>query len=474
MFKKTLLATALSAAAMSATAATVAVTGETVSVEGVANEVSIAQPTTVITLGAEYTINDIITLTVNNAEILSGATPVLTYADASGGDGSGTMTLGLLSTTATTATFRVTELTANSGDGLTAGDTLTLTGLTFDGPSVAALADAVEVELTYTANATGSNLPLDTGGTNTDTVFTMTGQFSSSVTTALNETVDVNADRQQFVAAATTDTLVITPAEAAVDTADAAYDGAVHVITGDFSFMDTDIDGEVSVAELNAAVDCTGTNADTCADGTHALNATMDELTITALDGGGNVAGAHSIVFNVAGQGAGNPIVDDGAFSVVTSVNYTPATGAADMVEFASATAGAWDLNGANFTVPYLPYGTNTQVIFRVTNTGNQTGALSINYVRENDATSTWTTINNVMDIEPGVTDIGPALIDAIIADSGSSADKVSVEVTINTPDTDISAFVGFKVKKADSTGDGSRTTVGTFGQLGDLKFADK
>ena len=464
MFKKTLLATAMSVAAMNAGAVTVAVTGESVSVEGVANEATLAQPVTVITLGAEYTVNDILTLTVSNAEIDSTATPVLTYADASGGDASGTMTLGLLSSTATTATFRVTELTANTGDGVTTADTLTLTGLVIDGPTTAALADGTDVDLTFTAAATGSNLALDTGGTPTDTIFTMADQFSASVTTVLNEVVDVDKDRQEFVGG-TTDTLVMTPVEAAVDTADAAYDGATYVVTGSFAFADTDQDGAVSVAELNTAVDCVATNGDTCADGTHALSAGLDELTLTVLDGGGNVVGVPTVTFNVAGQADGNPVVEAGTFSVVSTVNYTPATGAADTKAFASASAGEWTLNGSKVTIPYMPFGANTNVIMRATNTGVQTGAVTVRYMLEGVDT-TWNSVSgSVTSLAPGVTNMTALVMDAIQADAGVTTGKVAIEITTNVPATDVTVYAAYKV-----TTDSDRGFVGTFGHLGTNK----
>jgi len=445
MFKKTLLATALSVAALNANAVTTAVAGEDVSVEGVANEATLAQPVTTFVLGAEYTVNDIITLTVSNAEIDSTATPALAYADTTGG-GNDTMTLGLLSTTATTATFRITDITLNAGgDGITTGDTLTLTGLVIDGPTTAALASGTDVDLTYTATATGSNLALDTGGTPTDTIFSMLDQFSASVTTSLDEVVDVDKDRQEFVGG-TTDVLVITPVEAAVDTADAAYDGATYVISGNFAFADTDQDGAVSAAELDAAVDCVATNGDTCADGTHALSASMDSLTITVLDGAGNVVGVPTVTFNVAGQATGNPIVDAGSFSVASTINYTPATGAADTKAFAAAAAGAWTLNGKVATINYMPFGDNTQVIMRATNTGSQTGDVTVRYMLEG-VDSSWNTVaGTVTTLAPGVTNIADLVMNAIKADAGVTKGKVAIEVTANVPTGDATIYAAYKV----------------------------
>ena len=106
MFKKTIIASALAMAAFSSQAAVVAVTADVVSQEGAAGQASISVPSTVITLGAEYAVNDTITITVTGAEFATAlSTPSMVYADVSAGDGTGTVTLGLLNSSANFVTY---------------------------------------------------------------------------------------------------------------------------------------------------------------------------------------------------------------------------------------------------------------------------------------------------------------------------------------------------------------------------------
>ncbi len=103
MFKKSLIASALLVAAFNSSAATNTIAATTVSQEGSAGAASIALTDNVVTLNAEYTVGDTITFTISGADIdTTLSAPVLTAALLAGD----AATTGLLSTTASTVTFR--------------------------------------------------------------------------------------------------------------------------------------------------------------------------------------------------------------------------------------------------------------------------------------------------------------------------------------------------------------------------------
>jgi len=460
MFKKSLLATALMVAAFNSSAAVNAIAGVNVSQEGSAGAANITVPNSVVTLAAEYTVGDTVTFTVSGASFDTvGSTPVLTAA-LGGGD---TATTGLLSSTASAVTFRITAQTdgtvPNNGVIFTGG-TFTLSGMKL---TTASTIDAVgDITVTYSAS-TSTGITIDSAATNADVAATVVAQFSSSVTIPANGIIDVNNDRQQFTVGPTTDTIELTPAEAVAAVNDAAYTGATHVIHGDFSWMDTDANSAVSGAELTAAFGMAGAGDDTFA---NTINAAMDTITVVATDGGANAVEAHTATFTVAGVGAGNAVIPTQTFTVDTTVAYnTAALAAASKVTATAAAAGSWTLNGSKVTIPYMPFGDDTAVILRGTNTGTQSGAMSVRYMLEGVDT-TWKSLSgSVTTLAPGVTNLTALVMDAIKWDAGVTKGKVAIEITTNVPASALTFYAAYKVKS-----EMDRGFVGTFGFLGTNK----
>ena len=461
MFKKTLLAAALSVAALNASAAVIAITGTNVSQEGAAGQASIAVPAAAVTLGAEYTVNDSVTFTISGAEFdtalsnpaLAG---VLLGSDGAGG-GAGNaaddaVTFGLLSITTTTVTFRITAQTDGGTDGVTytdalggayANGTFNLTGMVMKASTVLDAVGAINV--TYSA-ITNNQQALDTAGTLTDVAQTVVAQYTSSATKMANGIIDVNNDRQQFTAgddSTTTDLIIITPVEAVAATHDSAYTGATHVISGDFTWMETDGDAGIDAGELAAAFAATGG-----ADGyTSVINATSDAITVTVADAGGNTIEAMTGTFTNAGTGTGNAVLPTQTLTIGSTINYnTAAAAAATKVTASAAAGGSWTLNGKVATINYMPFGDNTQVIMRATNTGVQTGDLTVRYMLEG-VDSSWNTVTGVVtSLAPGVTNISDLVMNAIKADAGVTKGKVAIEITANIPTADATVYAAYKV----------------------------
>jgi len=441
MFKKTIIASALFAAASATHAATVAITGVNVSQEGSAGALSIAVPNVVVTLGAEYTVNDIVTFTLSGAEFdIALSAPAIAYADASGGDFTGTMTLGLLNNTATTATFRITDLVPVTGDAITTGDTLTLSGLVMTTATV--LDETGDISVAYSAETNTAQV-LDGTGTLTDVAATVVAQLSSSVTKPLNGIIDVENGRQQFTAGndtITTDVLVVTLTEAVAAVNDAVYDGAVHVIEGDFSWMDTDGTPGVDAGELAAAFGVTGNGDDTFVS---VINAAMNAITITATDLAADAVEAHTMTFTVAGVGVGNAILSAQDFDVSTTINYTTAAAAAATKATAvEASAGSWTLNGSAVNIPYMPYGSGISQIINLNNAGTQSGDVSVEGF---DRAGNFYGPVVVGTAAPGAqTALAGAIKAALVAEGLPASERVSLTVVSNVPADDVTVYSAY------------------------------
>ena len=454
-FKKTLLAASLAAVAGVSQAATVAITGVNVSQEGSKGAASVAVPNVVVTLGAEYTTNDTVTLTITGAEFDAAlSTPSASVALA----GTDTATYGLLSKSATSVTFRITDVADNDGGGVAfTGRDLTITGLVMKTDTVI---DATgDISIAYSAK-TNSNLDIDNTGTLSDVAATVVAQFSSSVTKSLNAVIDVEKSRQQFTAgddSTTTDVMTVTIAEAAAAVNDAVYSKATHTIKGDFSWMNTNATAGVDAGELTAAFGVTGAGDDTF---TQSINAAMDTITVVATDAGADAVEAHTFTFTNAGEGTGNAVLNAQSFTVSTVVEWdAPVAAAGSKTTATDAAAGSWTLNGSVVRVPYLVmkdgrFGS----IINVTNHGSKSGAIVVDIFDEN-GTKLQSNYAAGTSNAGSVTSIANAVRNGLVAagkDVVNSTIKYSVQITTNVPADDISVYAAY----TDSQNGGERAIV--------------
>lgn len=442
-FKKALLATSIAAVAGFAQAAVVTVPGATtISQEGSVGATSVAAPDVTVTLGAEYTQNDTITFTLSGAEYdIANSTPVATFAAV----GADTATLGFLSSTANSVTFRITAVTDAGADGVVfAGGTFVLSGMAFKTTSVT---DAPgEITVTYSA-LTNNNQAIDTSGTLSLTNATVVAQLSSSVTKALNGVIDVENARQQFTAgddSITTDVLIVTPVEAVAAVNDVTYSVATHTIKGDFSWMNTNATAGVDAGELAAAFAATTGGDDVLVS---TINAAMDTITVTATDGGANAVEAHTFTFTNAGVGTGNAVLDPQSFTVSTSLAYdAPVAAAATKVVSTDISAGAWTLNGSVVKVPYLVVSDGRfGLIANVTNSGTKSGSIVLDVYDEagtqiaSNYPAGTSTAGSIVSVA--------APLRAALAAAGkdlSATTKFSFKITTNVPANDIAVYAAY------------------------------
>jgi hypothetical protein len=472
MFKKTLLALAVAATSTTALAAADIKTNtvnRVISSEGSASLTKVEANVVEVVLGAEYAVGDILTFTFSGADLdVSGSTlpvsvtPVLK-------DTNDTMTLGLLSSTATTLTYRVTELTYDGlTDETTVGAKVTFAAgdLLFTASSVLASGAATVV---YAAE-TSTGIDIDQSATKgTASIFSVASQFSGSVTSDLDAVIDVNVQRLAFEGSSVVDTITLTPKNttATTGTPSITYDYQAtptkytYTIDGDFAFLDTDADKDgVQTTKVTTSV------------------GSVKSITSSAITVEHTATAPVTISIDVSGKTAtkADAALATQTFTADIDVAYTdhgtdsdPSTvtgskaGAKNLAN--NAAAGEWTLNGANVTIPYIPFGDDVAVIMRATNTGTQTGDLTVRYMLEGVDTE-WQEISvSVADLAPGVTNIRDAVMDAIESDAGTSKGKVAIDLTVNAPSNDITVYAAYKVLSEKDRG-----FVGTFGAEGSVK----
>ncbi|MFD2168194.1 hypothetical protein ACFSJY_18200 [Thalassotalea euphylliae] len=273
------------------------------------------------------------------------------------------------------------------------------------------------------------------------------------------------------------DTLVISISEN-TSQGNLVADEATLTITGDFAWMaqlDTTDDGEdITSAELQTGFTYQALSADFTAAGddvvaSAAINDAMDELTVTLTTTGGLDA-AHAFAWAVPGDGVstfGTESLNEQTFTAKLDITDDSAAAGAgyDATVLEATVAGEWNLNGSVVTVPYMPFGPNTRVIMRHTNTGVQEGAVTVRYMLEGESTN-WVSVGEVAQSSRGVMDIRDAVIDAIMADAGVESGKVAIEITTNVPEADVTVYAGYNVKNSAD----DRGFVGTFGEHGSAK----
>ncbi|WP_124748942.1 hypothetical protein [Alteromonas facilis] len=472
MFKKSIVALAVAGIAGNALAAADlagGVTTRTVSVEGVTTATKVAAPAVSITLGAEYTVGDILTLTFTGADLDTTALPASLNPTLV--DGADTMTLGLLNATTTQATYRVTELTY---DGLNAETTIGATvdftaetHLIFDKADLLA---SGSVSATYAAEtSTGVALDTPAGTDGTAVLLDTQDQFSASVTTAFDATIDVNQNRLAFDdgTGVTTDGIVITPVN---DAAGVVYDATptnmIYTIYGDWSILDDDPD--TAGVQLNnaAAITIVGGGTLTSVDaekiivehaGVAAQTVTVD-VSDDALTAGAVAPAAlaeQDFTVDVEVE-----FTDHGTDSDSTNVAGAVA---GDSALLSGGAAGDWGLNGSVVEVPYVPFGPVTQPIIRHTNTGTQTGDITLRYMVEGEHTAWQDAGLLVSAAAPGVRNLLSEVSSTLATegyDAATTGFKVALEFTTNVPNGDVTMTVGAKFSNQVDT---DRLTVGTF-----------
>lgn len=279
-------------------------------------------------------------------------------------------------------------------------------------------------------------------------------QFSVA-DTAVNQTavISVSEERKELSGAGTVTGDVNSPTNATLEIEDegANVDLGITVANVSVSHVVTDTASFTGINHSETDTDDLTNAAISTLDGDD-LVVDEDDATMAAADSADGTL-TYSLVLELDND----TTQPERTVSVATTFDYTAddAAFATEVFDFGSTVS--FSLDGANFEVPYIPFGDNTQVIFRLTNTSAQTGDLSIRYLEEGSQDS-WKDIGVVGSVSPGITNVADMIMDAIKADSGLTKGKVALDVTINTPDGEITGYVAYKVVT-----ESDRGFVGTF-----------
>lgn len=307
------------------------------------------------------------------AKAIAAAATAITVLD-------GKVNFGLISSTDTTGTYRVTS---------TAG-TSTHIGAAFTTPAVALSPAGLTVQANTIgfAAATATGVAMDALAT-THTTASTVAEYKFTVGTKFDGIVDVENDRKILTATTNLpngtgasnlrDTMIYTLAEA-TGTAGIVYDDAaattavpavtatttssVLTLAGDFTYLDsTPLTATVDLtAPANVINAATGANAQV---GVNAIAA--DKITVTGANGNAWLVAANAEL--VLTSGVTTNVIPTQTYTPSFSIGYTSA-GVAQTKKVLSAAGGAWVLNGASVTAYAVPFGAAVQRFTWVGNAG--------------------------------------------------------------------------------------------------------
>lgn len=448
-FKKSLLALAVAGFAGQAMAATVNNTPVVVSTEflQVAPTGTLVSNALNVELGAEYTLNDVITITFAAAPTnqlpanitVTGQDPVLFPNGFKG------ITLGKLSQTGNVVTYRVTDI-AGAPSQKTTGVSVPFGTVTFERSAVTANNG---MPVTFTAQLNNNAAVGSLEGAAQDNLFTLKTQFAIAANTLFDQTVDVEADRLVFINGGTTDQAVYTLSDngGGFDF-DADVDLVKYTITGNFGWIETPAtaiaDGVIAITNCGGLANAVVTAA--------SVTFTCDDYSAVTVD------------IDTAANG-GNSVLPTQRFNLATEVTYSD--GAATAMKALTSTAlGAWGINASQTFIPYMPFNrtganatsgisqvitvTNTADVNSIANNDSDYAAVTVDVLLENGQVVTLTKDDLAVQALPGVTRIAGQIRDALedkgLTDGGAPTRYVGLTVLVNASASDIQVYSAYNV----------------------------
>jgi len=289
---------------------------------------------------------------------------------------------------------------------------------------------------------TNSKVSVDSTAAPAKAVATIANQWKGGLTgdltavpvvaSQLDAQIDVGDSRLSFVGGVTTDVLSF-DADTISSTVTATATSAVLKLKGDF----TGVKSVSAVTGGDAAVVYTVDTGKTEATATYTT--TSATTAIEVLDS----LTTFTVALNTVT--ADKVTLDVRDFTFDADVAYTDAEatpGALELLDNVS--AGKFTLNGVTDTTNYVPFGPNTSLIYQATSTFSEDASLSVSYL--NPTTGLMVALNDIATVTANsVSRLGPTIAAAIIADSGLESGKTRMVVTVNAPTTKVTFFKGFK-----------------------------
>lgn len=457
IFNKTLVAAAVLAFAGASHAATLVGTEHSVTAEylaGTANPSTATDATfhrsaaVVMTINAEYTLNDTITLT-STAEFGAAMPTTLIAAPNVGANRLG-MTFSKISGGDVADKSVIYRLTSTDNTGLAASPITTGQTFTIPAANLEFKKDKLSAGASLTFSAkTNTNLDLDTaGGTaRTASLVKVVSQFTKTAP-SFAKTIDVNGDRRDFVSSIEESTTNHVKVEGVFNIATLTTAGTtfarpvtkvVHTVTADFSWVK---DTNTTTAGLQPTAGVFATTG-TCTTpvwtySTSAVTLACDEV---AADTAIVIDAAPNKALFAAGAA---PVLPAQDLKVTSEVTYSGAVATAKVWD--AQAAGSWTLNGANIQIPYMVFGTvggkaYNQVI--VLNNASSVGGDVFVDVFKEDGTQVLSNkkvgtigANAALNIAPS---LKTELATALVPDG-----KMSVKVVASIPENKASIYAAF------------------------------
>lgn len=418
--------------------------------------------TITVTLGANYIQNDTAQLTFTG-----GSVPTTGAAPANAACSPSNAVFGALSydTATNKANYRVTSGSPATGDVCTYNVALRTSTMT-----------SGNVTASYAAQTASSALAFD-AGTAALRIGTVADQFSSGVVTALNGEVDVNSGRYHFSASdgalagllGFNDQLTFSIGNASsslsAGVAVAGVTSVVASINGDFSFLDDDGTAGCTSTDISA-----GRGVAVASSGSLSIAENCRTLTLSVPGGAAGefttglvtlalgknttaTAGNYRASTTTAGTVIEKVLFAPQSFAVGVAFTYyntttgATSTGSLGTTTSASGNAGAWTLNGATITVPFMSYtATGTSSLSRIlylTNRSAQSGAVSVSAINESGTACADFDVGTVQG--NSVLNMGAAVDAGIRACYGASFDgKVALTITANIPGSSATVYSAY------------------------------
>jgi hypothetical protein len=411
MFKKTLIALALSTAAMTANATTIETVGQATATtpHSISAQTLTAAKTTILAdINIILDIADTTTI-VNTAEM------TVTLTGAVFNSGVGMLAAGTAKATSATPTnagSSVTYVLANV-TGYNDKETITLDNLPI-------ILDSLTSDVTVTVSfATTGGTPIS-GTSASLKVASVANEWSVTVA-KLDAQIDVEDDRETFVGDLTTDTL-------------------------GFTFADTDTGGGAQLGDYTVTLTGDFTNVASIAGYTINSAKTEAEATFTAGDANdlsGEGIAADAVFTIVSGTKA--VALSEQDFSAAIEVEYSTDKTFA-LLTAAAANAGGWELNSTSTSINYAPFGPNTQLILNATSVFTEDASVDLEY--KSPVTNKSVTLTDIGTVAANsVTKLGDIVSAAIVAEEGVTSGKTSLKLSVNAPEGNVTFFAGFKDK---------------------------
>lgn len=232
------------------------------------------------------------------------------------------------------------------GSNIAAADTITISGLVLANFSKSA-GSRVTAKLEVVSNVGGQ--VIDTASATLVNVQSQIASFVSS-SQRFNGVVDVTQDRMLFENLVDQDTLVVKTLTDVVDaySVDMTASAPIYTVKGDFSFLDSDGNGEL---DAGVTVTAAGANKFTFAEDFQSVKVEMAAL--AAHDGLALDITPMTLTIKTDGE----RVLPVGSFTTDSTFNYNDA--AANVRAYArnDINSGLWVLNGTSVNVPYIPVG---------------------------------------------------------------------------------------------------------------------